>query len=155
MYIHKCFSHRIWFKNVVLAGLTCFIIICGITGKGDAAPEIELNLVVAGLDRPVASFQLQLNDFSLSFQGNSIIEFSLSLLSSKKYRTYWVFKKGDFEGLLPPFSKGGLRGIYKIANQIPNSWLFAPIRSREILKGYNHTKFNQWPMVLDLWGWAG
>jgi hypothetical protein len=88
MYIHKCFSHRIWFKNVVLAGLTCFIITCGFAGEAKAVREIELEPVVAGLDRPVASFQLQLNDFSLSFQGNSIIEFSLSLLSSKKYRTY-------------------------------------------------------------------
>jgi len=54
MYIHKCFSHRIWFKNVVLAGLACLVVIYGFAGKGHAAFEIKLNLVVSGLDRPVA-----------------------------------------------------------------------------------------------------
>ena len=42
------------FRNFALSGLACFIIICGFAGIGDASLEIELTLVVSGLDRPVA-----------------------------------------------------------------------------------------------------
>jgi glucose/arabinose dehydrogenase len=54
MYNHKCFSWRIGFKNLVLAGLGCFIALLGFAGGVTAAPEIKLEPVITGLDQPVA-----------------------------------------------------------------------------------------------------
>jgi len=51
---HNHFAIPIRLINFAISGLTCFIIICGFAGKGNAALEIDLTLVISGLDRPVA-----------------------------------------------------------------------------------------------------
>ena len=51
---HNHYAIPIRFRNFVISGLTCFIITCGFAGEAKAVPEIELEPVVTGLDRPVA-----------------------------------------------------------------------------------------------------
>ena len=54
MYFHKSFLPCSEFKNVVLAGLVCFIALLGFASGTIAAAGIELEPVITGLDRPVA-----------------------------------------------------------------------------------------------------
>jgi len=118
MHIHNFFSHRIRFKNVVLAGLICCIALFGLVKDGIAAFEIELEPVIAGLDRPVAITHA--GDGSgrlfITLLGGQILIFDGRQVLAQPFL--------DISSLI---TVGGERGLFSVAfhpDYTNNGWLF-------------------------------